>query len=104
MKHGMAGVGAIDEGLLLSGRLGDHSQCVAVSELFRGKLCEDLGRRRARQLDSGEFLYHMGEAARSVYLMRSGLIKTSMISPGGHELTLRIHRAGDTRRALPVRG
>jgi CRP/FNR family transcriptional regulator, cyclic AMP receptor protein len=95
MKHGMAGVGAIDEGLLLSGRLGDHSQCVAVSELFRGKLCEELGRRRARQLDSGEFLYHMGEAARSVYLMRSGLIKTSMISPGGHELTLRIHRAGD---------
>jgi CRP/FNR family transcriptional regulator len=37
----------------------------------------------------------MGEAARSVYLMRSGLIKTSLISPGGHELTLRLHKIGD---------
>jgi CRP/FNR family transcriptional regulator len=37
----------------------------------------------------------MGEAARSVYLVRGGLIKTSMVSSGGHELTLRIHKAGD---------
>jgi CRP-like cAMP-binding protein len=37
----------------------------------------------------------MGGAARSVYLVRGGLIKTSMVSPGGHELTLRLHKAGD---------
>jgi len=77
------------------GRLADHSQCVAVSDLFRGKLCEELGRRPARHVESGEFLYHMGDTAHSVYLVRGGLIKTSMVSPGGHELTLRIHKAGD---------
>jgi CRP/FNR family transcriptional regulator, cyclic AMP receptor protein len=95
MRNGMAGICAVDEDLLLSGRLADHSQCVAVFELFRGRLCEDLGRRPARHVESGEFLYHMGEAARSVYLVRGGLLKTSMVSPGGHELTLRIHKAGD---------
>jgi CRP/FNR family transcriptional regulator, cyclic AMP receptor protein len=37
----------------------------------------------------------MGEPARAVYLVRRGLIKTSMVSPGGQELTLRIHNTGD---------
>jgi hypothetical protein len=100
--RGIAG-GVIDEGLLLSAlgvspgggsaplgqdHLADHSQCVAVSELFRGKLCEELARRPARHVQSGEFLYHMGEPARSVYLVRRGLIKTSMVTPGGREITL----------------
>lgn len=75
--------------------LADHSQCVVVSELFRGNLCAELGRRPARRIAAGEFLYHMGEAARSVYVVRGGLIKTGVVSPGGRELTLRIHRAGD---------
>lgn len=37
----------------------------------------------------------MGEPARSVYLVRTGLLKTGTVSPGGHELTLRIHQPGD---------
>jgi CRP/FNR family transcriptional regulator, cyclic AMP receptor protein len=81
--------------LLVSGLLSGHSECVAVSELFRGRLCEELGQRPARRLESGESLYHMGEAARSVYLVRRGLIKSSLVSPGGHELTLRLHKTGD---------
>ncbi len=81
--------------LLLSGRLSNHSECVAISDLFRGRLCEELGQRPARRLESGEFLYHMGEAALSAYLVRGGLIKTSLVSPGGHDLTLRLHKSGD---------
>jgi CRP/FNR family cyclic AMP-dependent transcriptional regulator len=81
--------------LLLSGLLSAHLRCVALSDVFRGKLCEELGRGPGRRLKSGELLYHMGEAARSIYLMRSGLIKTSLVSPGGHELTLRLHKTGD---------
>jgi CRP/FNR family transcriptional regulator, cyclic AMP receptor protein len=86
---------AVDADLFLSGRLAGHAQCIAVSDLFRGKLCQELGRRPSRRLKSGEFLYHMGEPAKSVYLMRSGLIKTSLVTPGGHQLTLRIHKTGD---------
>ena len=81
--------------LLLSGLFSAHLRCVALSDVLRGKLCEELGRRPERRLKSGELLYHMGEAARSIYLMRSGLIKTSLVSPGGHELTLRLHKTGD---------
>lgn len=77
------------------GRLADHAQCVVVSQQLRGKLCEGLERRPARAVAAGEFLYHMGEAARSVYLVRAGLVKTSLVSPGGQELTLRVHKAGD---------
>ena len=81
--------------LLLSGRLTDHLQCLALSDAFRGRLCEELARQPVRHVKAGEFLYHMGEPARSVYLMRSGLIKTSLVSAGGHELTLRLHKTGD---------
>jgi CRP/FNR family transcriptional regulator, cyclic AMP receptor protein len=95
MGHGMSETHELDSALLLRGSLAEHSQCIAVSRVFRGKLCEDMGRSPARRIKSGEFLYHMGEAARSVYLVRDGLIKTSLVSPGGHQLTLRIHKAGD---------
>ncbi|MGH7627973.1 MAG: Crp/Fnr family transcriptional regulator [Gemmatimonadales bacterium] len=75
--------------------VGDHSQCVVLSNRFRGRLCEDLARRPARHLAAGEFVYLMGDVARSVYLVQRGLVKTAVISPGGQELTLRIHQPGD---------
>ncbi|MEO7987205.1 MAG: Crp/Fnr family transcriptional regulator [Gemmatimonadales bacterium] len=63
--------------------------------MFRGKLCAELGRRPARGVEAGGYVYHMGEPSRSVYLVRSGLIKTSMVSPGGQQLTLHVHKSGD---------
>src|SRR5688500_2587490 len=84
-----------DAQVLVASRLPDHSECRILSQLFRGKLCEDLARRPARRLAAGEFVYRMGDPARSVYLVRRGLVKTAVVSPGGQELTLRIHRPGD---------
>lgn len=81
--------------VLIAPLLADHSECVVLSQSFRGKLCEDLARGPARGVAAGEFVYRMGDPARSVYLVRRGLIKAVAISPGGQELTLRIHRAGD---------
>jgi len=37
----------------------------------------------------------MGQPAESVYLVCRGLVKTSLVSPGGQELTLRLYPAGD---------
>jgi CRP/FNR family cyclic AMP-dependent transcriptional regulator len=74
---------------------GEHARCVALSSRCRGKLCDDLARRPARHLAAGEFIYRMGDAARSVYLVRHGLVKTAGVSPGGQEPTLRIHPPGD---------
>lgn len=75
--------------------LPSHAQCSALSALFRGSLCEQLANGPVRHLGSGEFLYHVGADARSVFLIRRGLVKVSTVSPGGQELTLRLYKAGD---------
>jgi CRP/FNR family transcriptional regulator, cyclic AMP receptor protein len=78
-----------------SAELTDHSQCMALSSGLRGKLCAQLASQPPRQLRAGERLYLMGHPARSLFLLRSGLVKTSVVSPGGEELTLRIYKPGE---------
>jgi CRP/FNR family transcriptional regulator, cyclic AMP receptor protein len=80
------------DGLL---RLSDHRHCVVISEQFRGASCERLAGGPARRLELGEYLYHIGGDARSVFMLRRGLVKVSAVSPGGQELTLRAYKSGD---------
>ena len=63
----------------------------------RGKerVGEQLASGPGRNVEVGELLYTMGQPAESIYLVRSGLVKTSLVSPGGQELTLRLYPAGD---------
>src|SRR4051812_18114549 len=75
--------------------LSDHTACEALSASFRGKLCQQLAELQARHLEAGQHLYRMGNPARSVFLVRTGLLKTSTISPAGEELTLALHKPGD---------
>ena len=77
------------------GGLTDHMQCAALSSQFRGRLCQQLAERPAREISAGAFLYLVGGPARSVFLIRKGLVKTSTVSEAGNELTLRLHRVGD---------
>jgi CRP/FNR family transcriptional regulator, cyclic AMP receptor protein len=76
-------------------RLTDHSLCETLSASWRGKFCQQLAQFPPRQLQPGEHLYLTGNPARSVFLVRSGLIKTSAVSAEGEELTLRLYKAGD---------
>lgn len=76
-------------------RFGQHDQCVALSGLLRGKLCEHLTGRPARRAAAGEFLYFTGEPATSIYFLRRGLVKTSCVAPDGRELILQLHRPGE---------
>jgi CRP/FNR family cyclic AMP-dependent transcriptional regulator len=73
----------------------DHDECAVLSAFFRGALCEQLATGPTRAVAPGELLYHIGGPARSVFLVRRGLLKTSVVSPGGQELTLRVYKAGD---------
>lgn len=75
--------------------LTDHAQCVALSPSLRGKLCQSLGQLPPRHLRAGEHLYFSGNPARSLFLVRSGLVKASAISSDGQELTLRMYKPGD---------
>lgn len=72
-----------------------HARCLALSTLLRGKLCAELARRPARRLPPGRRLYFVGEPARSLYFVRSGLIATSHVTPAGDEIILQLHRPGD---------
>ena len=73
----------------------DHVGCEALSASFRGKLCQQLTDLPHRRLEAGQHLYRVGNQARSLFLVHSGLIKTSSISPAGEELTLRLYHPGD---------
>lgn len=72
-----------------------HARCAALSGLLRGKLCEQLARRPSRRAAPGQFLYLIGEPAKSLYYVKSGLLKTSRVSPTGDEMILQLHRPGE---------
>ena len=76
-------------------RLVDHADCTILSTVFRGKLCDQVASGPTRRIAAGEFLYHAGGEARSAFLLRHGLVKTSVVSPGGQELTLRVYKSGE---------
>lgn len=76
-------------------RLTDHTHCGILTSMFRGALCERVATAPPRRFVAGEFLYHIGADARSVFLLRRGLIKVSVVSFGGQETTLRIYKPGD---------
>ena len=51
--------------------------------------------RPARRLAAGAFVYLKGDAAQSVYVLRSGLIKISVVWRDGRELILRLARPSE---------
>ncbi|MGH2372877.1 MAG: Crp/Fnr family transcriptional regulator [Gemmatimonadales bacterium] len=59
------------------------------------RLAEVLAGRPGRHLGARQFLYVSGTAARSVFFVRSGLVKSSMLSPTGQELVLRVYKPGE---------
>jgi CRP/FNR family transcriptional regulator, cyclic AMP receptor protein len=73
----------------------DHRACAALSASIRGKLCQSLAKLPRRHYRAGQQLYSMGNPARSLFMVQSGLIKTTAISEEGQELTLRLYKTGD---------
>ena len=51
--------------------------------------------RPARRLAAGAFVYLKGDTAQSVYLLRSGLVKISVVWRDGRELIVRLARTGE---------
>jgi CRP-like cAMP-binding protein len=78
------------------------ASCFTLTRVLRGRLCQQLAGGSGRSIEPGERLYSMGQPAESVYLVRRGLVKTSLVSPGGQELTLQLYQAGDILGELSV--
>lgn len=72
-----------------------HARCLVLSGVLRGKLCEQLARRPSRRAPPGRLLYFVGESAKSLYYIKTGLVKTSRTTPTGDEMILKIHRPGE---------
>jgi CRP/FNR family transcriptional regulator, cyclic AMP receptor protein len=72
-----------------------HGRCQTLASLMRGELCEQFARRPGLRRDAGRYLYFIGEPAKSLYYLKSGLVKTSRMSAEGDETILQLHRAGD---------
>ncbi|MES4784810.1 MAG: hypothetical protein C4294_02155 [Nitrospiraceae bacterium] len=77
----------------------DHEWCQALSILFRGDLCATLTDRPGRLIDRGTYLYTAGDRGQSVYVVRRGLIKVSLLSAPAC-----VQARGDFRRALLLHG
>jgi CRP/FNR family transcriptional regulator len=47
------------------------------------------------QHQRGEYLFHVGDRAESIFLLFSGLVKKSFVNPGGDEKIVSLHVPGD---------
>jgi CRP-like cAMP-binding protein len=63
--------------------------------VLTGSWKEWVHRRPARRFAVGAFVYLKGDTARSVYMLRSGLVKTSVVWRDGQEFILRLTRPGE---------
>jgi CRP/FNR family cyclic AMP-dependent transcriptional regulator len=76
--------------------LASHNQCLALSAVLRGKLCDQLTSGKAAcRIVPGKCIYLIGDRADSIYFLRTGLVKTSVVSEGGNELILGLHKPGE---------
>lgn len=73
----------------------EHTHCEALSNLFRGDLCASLTNRPGRHIEKGTVVYHQGDDGQSVYFLKQGLIKTSLLSEDGKEQILRLYKPGE---------
>jgi CRP/FNR family transcriptional regulator len=54
------------------------------------------------RLEKGQILFTEGEPAQAMYVVRSGQVKISKLSPDGREQVLRIATAGDCFNEVPI--
>jgi CRP/FNR family transcriptional regulator, cyclic AMP receptor protein len=74
---------------------GTHTECLVLSSLFRGNLCEQLTSRPGRHYGADQRIYHAGDESHEVYYLRSGLVKVLALSADGREVILDIHKPGE---------
>jgi CRP-like cAMP-binding protein len=72
-----------------------HSDCETLSGMLRGGLCEQFTGRPGRAVAAEQRLYELGDPARSIYFLRSGLVKITALSRDGKEIILNVHQPGE---------
>jgi CRP/FNR family transcriptional regulator len=76
-------------------KLSNHQDCLALSSLFQGGLCESLTHRSGRCVLADQIVYSIGDRAQSIFFLRQGLIKLTAVSADGKEVILTVHKPGE---------
>jgi CRP-like cAMP-binding protein len=72
------------------------SLSAALVTIFRGKFCDTLLRNRAVvTVAEGSALYDAGDAGRSLFFLRRGVVKVGAVTDGGHEVIYDLRKDGD---------
>ncbi|HEY3365622.1 MAG TPA: Crp/Fnr family transcriptional regulator [Symbiobacteriaceae bacterium] len=75
--------------------LPNHAHCRALTDLVQGR-SEGLARAMPPlPIHAGTLIYAMGEPTDHMYLVTSGRVRTSILSPGGKELVMGVHGPGE---------
>lgn len=72
-----------------------HRYRGALPPLFRGRLCGQFTSQAGRRFAAGESIYLYGEPAESVYCLREGLVRSSIITQSGHEVIIAMYQRGE---------
>lgn len=81
--------------------IGTGANCRLASSCILGDICKDKaagcagGPVNSRVVRDGEYLFRAGDEFSAVYLVRSGVIKTSVVSSCGQEQVIGFHSQGD---------
>jgi CRP/FNR family transcriptional regulator, cyclic AMP receptor protein len=72
-----------------------HEDCLSLSSLFQGGLCETLTARKGRRFEGNQIIYNIGDRASSVFFLRQGLVKLNAVSSDGKEVILSVHKPNE---------
>src|SRR5690606_21003186 len=72
-----------------------HGQCSALMEVIRSGRAHLPQFGRSESYPAGHVVYDYGDAVEHLYLVEEGMVRTSVLSPGGRELVTGIWGAGD---------
>ncbi|MDE3180972.1 MAG: Crp/Fnr family transcriptional regulator [Acidobacteriota bacterium] len=67
----------------------------ALPRLFRARLCDQFTSQARRRFAAGESIYLYGESAESVYCLREGLVRSSIITQSGQEVIIAMYQRGE---------
>lgn len=84
---------------MVEGRIADTSQRLAQVPLFRGMgkeaLARAIGLARSRSVKAAAFFFREGDSADAFFVLTSGRVKVTQLTPEGHQVVLRLVGPGD---------
>lgn len=91
--------------ILTTSKIGERAVLMGSSQLFTGLSTSEreniAARARPKSFAPDELLFMQGESVSYLFLLRSGSVKVTQLSPNGNEAILWMHGAGDVAGLLP---